>query len=64
MTDTTSVDGFANHILSDWDEAMDRFFRGVDYKSRCLDLEPNEIRDSLVRGYGYEVAEAWDEWSA
>lgn len=57
------VDSFANHVIGDWNDAMERFFSAVDRKRAARDLTDAEARDALRRGYGEDIAEAWDEWS-
>lgn len=54
---------FADDVLGDWDDAMDRFFTAVQRKADAAGLKSEVVRDELVRGYGHEVADAWDEWS-
>lgn len=60
--DHPRIDSFANHVLGDWDTAMDGFFNAVDRKRRARDLNGKAVREALNRGYGHEVGDAWDEW--
>ena len=53
---------FINALLGDWDRAMDRFFDAVDKERRKRDLTDVQVLDALLVGYGWEVAESWDEW--
>jgi hypothetical protein len=53
---------FANVVLPEWERLIDQFFQTVDRKRRECGMTEEQARDSLELGYGYEVAEAWDEW--
>jgi hypothetical protein len=59
---TNPMDSFANHVLADWDAAMDTFFNAVDRKRRARDLTGAQVREALNRGYDDVVSDAWDEW--
>lgn len=60
--DDSAKDSFANHVLSDWGAAMERFFNDVDRKRRTQGLTGAQVREALNRGYGHEVGDEWDEW--
>jgi hypothetical protein len=61
-TEQSQAASFANEVLVDWDDAMDQFFDRVERKMRTRDLTTEQVREALIRGYGYEVGDAWDEW--
>lgn len=52
-----------NAVLSDWDLAMDRFFNRVDRERVERGLTETEVWHAMDEGYGFEVAEAWSEWT-
>ncbi len=56
------VTSFANLILSDWEDAMQRFFEAVDRRREEHGLTPAEVAFALDIGYGDEVGDAWREW--
>lgn len=53
---------FADSVLSDWDDAMDRFFSKVETLMLVRGLTPEQVRKELDRGYGYEVGDNWVDW--
>ena len=55
---------FANHVITDWNEAMDMFFGRCDHKRRARGLSDADVRDALAAGYPDEVVDAWDEWAS
>lgn len=56
------IGAFANAVLPDYEEAMDRFFDKVQTKALSEGLTDAEVVAALTRGYGYEVSEAWTDW--
>jgi hypothetical protein len=62
--DRTQEISFANHIIGDWDDAMDGFFRAVERKMRARNLTPAQVGVALDIGYGEAVADNWYEWTA
>lgn len=61
---TPQAMSFANHVITDWMQAMDLFLGACDRKRRARGLEDDDVRAALVAGYPEEVVIAWDEWSA
>ncbi len=61
--DRPALVSFANHLVIDWDEAMDKFFQAVAKKQAARDLTDSDVEAALQLGYGDEVAEAWQEWA-
>lgn len=57
----TRID-FANSMLADWNQAMDQFCRAVDRARDRGGMNEADTKAALIVGYGYEVADAWDEW--
>lgn len=58
------ITSFANHVYSDWDSAMFGFFSGVERKQRARGLSDAQVRAAMREGYGDDIADAWDEWTA
>lgn len=56
------TDKFASYVLSDWDLAMDKFFSAVERKRVERGLSAAAVKEALARGYGSDIADAWDEW--
>ena len=63
MSDDPAVTSFANHVLNDWHDAMDHFFRRVYGKKEARRLTDAQVYSALYEGYGDEVASEWKEWS-
>lgn len=61
MTEQTRID-VVNSVLADWNQAMDAFFRAVDRARDRAGMNEADAKAALIVGYGYEVADAWDEW--
>lgn len=60
--DHPAVASFTNHVMTDWDEAMNGFFAAVEKKMEARGLTPADVTTALDRGYGDVVADAWEEW--
>lgn len=50
-------------VISDWDQAMDRFFTAVSREALKRNLTSPEVADALAHGYGHDVADEWREWN-
>jgi hypothetical protein len=61
--DLNQAASFANHILTDWDSAMDIFFRRVETKQRAKGLTDAQVAAALDIGYGESVTDCWTEWN-
>lgn len=57
------ITSFANHVVVDWEDTMDRFFTAVAKKAQARDLTDAQVRLALSSGYGDEIADQWDEWA-
>lgn len=57
-----AVGSFANHVLPDWQAAMDVFFNDVDRKRRGRGMTGEQVREALDHGYGDEVGNEWADW--
>ncbi len=54
---------FANAVLGDWDDAMDKFFRAVEKARQRANLSVREVATVLRDGYGDTTANEWLDWS-
>lgn len=61
-SDHPRTTSFANHVLPDWEAAMDDFYTAVERKMRARDLTTSEVMAALTRGYGDEIADGWVDW--
>lgn len=57
------IKAFANHILMDWDRALDMFFTKADEKRQKVGLTDDQVAAALDLGYGEDIADAWREWA-
>lgn len=53
---------FANLILPDWEDAVEKFFSRIADKAKREELSPKDVYMSLLHGYGQEIADEWAEW--
>lgn len=56
------LSSFANAVLYDWQDAMQRFFEKVEDRRERDGLSEDDVRRALDIGYGADVADAWSEW--
>ncbi len=57
------ITSFANHVLFDWESAMQQFFECVEKKRETRGLTVAQARKALDVGYGDEIGDAWAEWN-
>ncbi len=62
--DRPELVSFANHVIGDWENAMERFFSAVDRKAAARGLSDVDVRSALLLGYGGDVVDAWQDWLA
>ncbi len=60
--DRPELVSFANHVIGDWENAMERFLSAVDRKASARGMSDEDIRAALLLGYGGDVVDAWLDW--
>lgn len=54
---------FSAATLSEWDEAMDRFFTSCDRVAKSHGWDDKKIEEMIGRAYGSDVADEYREWA-
>jgi len=54
---------FISDIRTDWEIAIEEFFIAVERKRVQKGLTEADVTEALVRGYGWEIANEWDDWA-
>jgi len=53
---------FANLVVYDYEQAMEKFYEKVAAKANEEGLGPRAVYEALIVGYGSEIADGWSEW--
>ena len=62
MLDDGERKRLADALLYDWDNLLDNFFEKVEDLRDRENLDQEQMSRVLTVGYGYEVADAYDDW--
>jgi hypothetical protein len=62
-TEPTQEVSLSNAVSGDWDRAMEKFFDAVERERTQRGMTVEETVKNLKRGYGWDVAEEWENWS-
>lgn len=57
-----ALKAFNNRVFSTWDRLIDQFFEKCETEARAAGLSDEDVNRALWRGYGGDIADAWNEW--